>query len=119
MSANGAADRERVPAGELESANIAIRNVEWQLNPACDLHWRRWNDSNLVFNAGSGQTHILNELAASVLKRLESNSAKLEELVQLASVGEYLDWDTEDLEHSIAELVLDLVELGLVESCEK
>lgn len=67
-----------------EAASIAsdpAPKLLWRRHPLSDLHWRRWDDDWVVFDAGSGQTHRMDTLSAVVLLVLEDiESAGLAEL---------------------------------------
>ena len=82
--------------------------------PASALCWKQWHDGTLVFNALSGNTHLLNPTAAMVLRALEQRPANAVELAeQLASqIGVEAD---EELATQVETLLSNLDELGLIE----
>ena len=45
--------------------------MAWQINALVTLHWRDWNGEWVVFDVGSGQTHQMDTLTATVLMLLE------------------------------------------------
>ena len=78
------------------------------------LKWRRWNESFVVFNPASGDTHYLNAIAGSVLKLLETEPASVEQIVtHLEAIsGEPLDGE---LREQINGLVERFDAVGLIE----
>ena len=91
----------------------------WQLNPCVRLHWLSWDEDHIVFNAASGQTHILNELGAAVLHLLGENSLNRTEIGQrIVAQYEGLVLDTE-LSAAIEALLANLDTLGLIEPFPK
>ncbi|HKZ08189.1 MAG TPA: HPr-rel-A system PqqD family peptide chaperone [Methylomirabilota bacterium] len=57
----------------------------WELSEGSRLHWKHWDDEYVVFDEGSGDTHLLDPLAAEVLKALEEQPADVPAL--LARLG--------------------------------
>ena len=80
----------------------------------CKILWQDWEDSYIVYQPSSGETHVFNETTALILKRLESGPASLEEI---------REWAAESLDIEISEIAEDglssvagrLDELGLVD----
>ena len=86
----------------------------WRLNPACALAWRRWDDEWAVFDAGAGDTHQLDAVAAVMLMCFEAAPRSLEALG--AEVAAELDLPAGDLlATKLGELVHYFVRLGLLE----
>lgn len=46
----------------------------WRLAPRVALHWRRWDTEWVVYDQGSGQTHLTDTLTAMTLMALEATS---------------------------------------------
>ena len=46
------------------------------------LLWREWGAESVVFNPDSGDTHLLDPLAAEALRRLESAPANVSVLIE-------------------------------------
>jgi PqqD family protein of HPr-rel-A system len=88
--------------------------VSWQLAEGCRLHWKAWDDEFVVFDEGSGDTHLLDPLAAEVLKVLEESPGKVSELARRVVARLDLAPDT-DLSERVSELVERFVAAGLVE----
>jgi len=59
--------------------------VTWQINALVTLHWRDWNGEWVAFDVGSGQTHQMDTLTATVLMLLETTPASQFELAMLTA----------------------------------
>ena len=57
----------------------------WRAPSGSLLRWRSWDDEFIVYDSGSGQTHLLDPIAAETLKILEGVSASAHELFQLVA----------------------------------
>lgn len=91
----------------------------WRLNPCVRLYWLSWDEDHIVFNAASGQTHVLNELGAAILRLLEENALNPMEIGQrIVTQYEELVLDTE-LSAAIEALLENLDMLGLIEPYPK
>lgn len=89
--------------------------MQWRIHALASLHWRCWDHEWVVFNVGSGQTHLLDEVTAAVLSSIEaspSNTAALSALGLQGSInGDPARWP------ETLNVVLDrLVGAGLIES---
>lgn len=70
--------------------------MTWHVNLLCSLHWRRWGEDWVVFDAASGTTHRLDTLSATTLLLLQEQpadsaaalSARLDEALQIGSGAE-------------------------------
>lgn len=47
--------------------------MRWRIRSLASLHWRCWDHQWAVFNVGSGQTHLLDEITAAVLSTIEGS----------------------------------------------
>ena len=95
------------------------RDQRWAVNPASDLHWRQWGESCIVFNAASGQTHFINEIAAALLRLLMTEQAihsrSLNHSELHDRLGETLNLELDDeFRDYVDELLNSLDELGLI-----
>ena len=52
----------------------------WCVSPRFGLYWHSWGDEFVVYNSGSGNTHLLDVVAAQALKILDRAPANLLEL---------------------------------------
>lgn len=91
---------------------IRFRSVE-------DLLYRCWDDETIVFNPGSGNTHLLNVLAADALRLLERGPMDALELHQRLESLYEADSSNLPPEGTLAALLIDFEQLGLIEPvCE-
>lgn len=87
--------------------------TRWKVGCA-SLRWRQWRREFVVFDPRSGDTHVLNAVAAEALRILESSQASASELA--AAVGRQAeDEGGVDREAMMGRLIERLDELGLVE----
>jgi PqqD family protein of HPr-rel-A system len=90
----------------------------WRLRALVSLHWRFWDHRWVVFDVGSGQTHLLDEITAAVLASLENAPCDTETLLALAvqesAVSDHVFWSealTTVLERLVAAELIELAEL--------
>lgn len=84
-----------------------------ELNPIVALHWRRWGDEWVVFDAGSGQTHQMDTLPSVTLICLEEGPADFQEL--LNRVADILSIPAdEQLEIALNGIIEQFSSLGLL-----
>jgi PqqD family protein of HPr-rel-A system len=99
------------------SQSIAIPDAlhQWRVPPAADLRWREWDDDqSLVYHPPSGDTHLLNPLAAEALKLLERQPSSCAMLVE--HVARVFALKAEgDLVRQIEQCLAQFNELGLIE----
>lgn len=86
-------------------------NRSWK---AVKVYWKQWNDGPVVFNALSGNTHLLNPTAAMVLQALEQQPANALDLAHQLASQIQVDPDQE-LTAQVETLLSNLDELGLIE----
>jgi PqqD family protein of HPr-rel-A system len=67
----------------------------WGIDERFPILWHHWGDSYAVYHTGSGQTHILDDLAAQLLKLLVSEPANLAELASRFAEAVSLEADDE------------------------
>jgi PqqD family protein of HPr-rel-A system len=83
----------------------------WQ---AAELLWREWDGEAIVYGKSSGSTHLLNPMAAEVLRIIETKAkTPLEISHQLASRAN-VSVDTEVI-NKVETLLANLDHLGLIE----
>ncbi len=88
--------------------------VRWRAISGFALHWHSWGKEHVVYNTGSGDTHLFNDFAALILKSLQENPATSDELLQLCTTSFKHD-EREELHSQINELLFELDRLGVVE----
>ena len=87
----------------------------WRLSACARLHWLVFEENHILFNAASGQTHILNELGAAIVHLLE-NAALTPAEVSRQLVAQYAELSlTPELHAAIDGLLVELDTLGLIE----
>jgi PqqD family protein of HPr-rel-A system len=90
-------------------------NPSWRIVPGFDLHWKHLEDRYLVYNSGSGHTHVLDPIAALLMQQLAERPARSAELVQRMST--LLNYEAMGEFHETLEQTLrQLADLGLIES---
>lgn len=55
----------------------------WRLVPGVSLSWHDWPPHGVVFDAGSGNTHLLEEPAAQVLRAIAARPRSDAELLDM------------------------------------
>jgi PqqD family protein of HPr-rel-A system len=64
----------------------------WRLPAGVSLLWHAFDeDEVIVFNRGSGQTHLLDAFSAAVLRRIEARPATAPDLARFFATGFELD----------------------------
>lgn len=88
----------------------------WKFNHLCGLHKCCFaiGSSYVLFNENSGQTHVINNICASVLKALKKSSMSLEEILMFLSENCF-EIEDEDAETYIKNMLIELDALGLIE----
>ncbi len=89
-------------------------SIQWRAAPQDQLLWRAWDDEFLVYHVPSGDTHLLNPLAADVLRRLQQAPAREADLVGHLAGPDQADRTTALTEH-VRELLRVFDESGLIE----
>lgn len=86
----------------------------WRRAPGRDLLWRRWDGNSAVFDATTGDTHVLDALASEILGRVGPASVTAEELS--GRLGSDLDLPTDStLVETVRQTLERFAALGLVE----
>ena len=93
-------------------------DTRWKVNPEFPLHWRSWDDEFVVYNTGSGDTHLLDTLAAEVLQSLEIESADLPELIDRVTASLRIEPDSKFSDY-LGQLLSDLHKLGLIQRIQR
>src|SRR5215831_2802435 len=86
----------------------------WSIVSNCTLHWKMWEDECVVFNSGSGQTHVLDPIAAILIR--EINEGRIGSEALMCRVAKLLDVDlTTDVRTTFQATLWYLDELSLIE----
>ena len=89
-------------------------HTRWRLSPDAGLHWRAWGEECVLFNSGSGDTHMLDSVAAYGLACFEESPHDLESLS--LALGQKFDMEPGLLLRDYVErLITQLSSLGLIE----
>jgi PqqD family protein of HPr-rel-A system len=90
----------------------------WRSIPGCELLWLGWDDGEVVYHGGSGDTHFLAAPAVRVLRQLQRSPAGLAELAALlADDGGQGGAVSDELLLDTGALLIELERLCLVERC--
>jgi PqqD family protein of HPr-rel-A system len=89
--------------------------TRWTRTVGSELRWASWDAEEVVYDAASGDTHVLDPITALLLKRLQSTSARTSELADLVAVELKVDSGDELLTRVYRSLV-GLRSLSLVDS---
>ena len=88
--------------------------TRWKVSPPRELLWRSWDDEFVVFDPLSGDTHVLNPVAAEALQVLESQAIDRDGLAN--HMAQAMGMETTDtLRRHMQQLLRKFVDLGLIE----
>lgn len=88
--------------------------ASWRVTPGSDLRWRNWDIETVVYQPFSGDTHLLNPLAAEALRHLSHVTATVREVT--AHVAEVLELQVDDELHRKMEQCFErFIQMGLIE----
>ena len=89
----------------------------WHILSDVDFLQHRWDHDLVVYNAGSGDTHILESITAEIFQFLKENTANLSRIIE--HVADTFNYEIDSgLESHISELIEQLQKTGLIESKE-
>lgn len=93
-----------------------MNNIRWRCSYRDESAWHCWDaEGYLFFNAGSAQTHQLNQFAADILTLLKTQPLELSELIErLSEPYENLEFDAETAAY-LQETMILLDDIGLIE----
>jgi PqqD family protein of HPr-rel-A system len=93
---------------------LANPDVLWSAVPGDALAWREWGGEVVVFNQETGSTHLLNELASEVLRRLVAGKRGVTIGALAAELADKPDGaDDPDWREAIAQVLSEFARLGL------
>jgi PqqD family protein of HPr-rel-A system len=72
------------------SIDVPTEDV-WARTVGSELRWASWDAEEVVYDAASGDTHVLDSVTAFLLKRLQATSATIRELADLVAVEYNID----------------------------
>jgi len=96
---------------------MAVRLKEralWSIVPNATLHLKIWDDECVVFNSGSGQTHVVDPIATLLIRRIKEGPIDSQAL--LSHVAKLLDVElTSEVRNALEARLQYLDELSLIE----
>lgn len=95
--------------------------VMWRLKRLASLHWRCWDEEWVLYNQGSGDTHVLDAFTALTLMALEEGPANSTQL--LTHLGAHLAGANDGAKAAAAQekmqtVLQQLERVGLIEGVE-
>jgi PqqD family protein of HPr-rel-A system len=90
----------------------------WTVERPGRLHWRVWDGEYVVFDSHSGDTHLLNQVAAVALQLLGETPASADELARRVAQRLGRELEPESVGR-FRELLSQLDDLGLVEPTDR
>ena len=94
-----------------------VAAAKWRLVPGFPLYRHSWDDEFVVYNTGSGDTHLLDPVAAKALQILEDGPVVLSELTGGVAASLEIEGDHRLLAY-LERLLSDFRRLGLIERDE-
>ena len=89
-------------------------DIGWRVIPKTDLRWRLLEGQYVVYNSGSGDTHVLDPIAALLIQQLTGRCYKSKELAE--QIGMLLNIEvTEELHTKLQQTLWQLDEKRLIE----
>ena len=87
----------------------------WSVVTPEALHWKMWDDDCVVFNATSGQTHVLDPVLALLIRQIDTGCNNTDELLNQTTrlLGVEL---TEEIRESLRQMLHQLEQFSLIES---
>ncbi len=89
-------------------------DIEWRVSEDFVILWEEWGEDTIIYHSGSGQTHLLNEIAVYVLQFLQHGSASFSAL--LAGLDGNIEGGLNaGIRQNVRELLDRFERLGLIE----
>ena len=92
----------------MEVSQQAESTTSWKILEDDALHWEKWGEQYALYDALSGETHLLPEFSARLLQQLSVRPRTVEELCE--STGEACD---EEFVQHVSQLLVQLQAAGL------
>lgn len=86
----------------------------WKIVSQDRLHWRVWDGEFVVYDNGSGDTHLLSPEGAEILHLLSKHPASVEQVVQHMALKLNVETD-ESLYAGTKNALTNLDQLGLIQ----
>jgi PqqD family protein of HPr-rel-A system len=98
----------------MSTTTARAARLAWRIAPETDLRGKLLGNQYVVYNCGSGDTHVLDPIAALLIEQLQERCFESEELAD--RVGALLNLEaTEGLYSKLKETLSQLDRLGLIE----
>lgn len=92
-------------------------DIRWRIRPSARLHTETFPSFLAIFNARSGDTHVLDAFPAEIFSLLTKDGrATLEDLAK--HVGQLLDENPEAWQEAVSDVLEQLAEMEIVERLE-
>lgn len=97
----------------------ASSRMRYGIPPGVELSWKSWANEaeTAVFHHQSGQTHLLDELAAWVVKLVDTQPLLKSEIAGQIREEFGADLPDEDVERYLTDLLPRLCRIGIVKEC--
>lgn len=106
--------KERITGGTNRRPAISTQE-KWRIARGCRLLWQAWDNEYVIYNAGSGSTHLLDMPSGEILKLIEQQPLDINQLAEkLEHRTERQESDPINCDH-IKELLGRFQEIGLIE----
>ena len=89
--------------------------IYWQAIPGVDLHWKLWGEEYVVYNSGSGHTHLLDPVVAFLVQQIMERSWETADLLEHAQKLLGFEMTAESRE-KLQKTLTELEDLGLIEA---
>ena len=90
-------------------------NTRWRVPQNAEFHWKRWEDSFALYHSGSGQTHVLDPLAALLIQLIGEGPRTTSELLQQMVAQLEVD-ASQEFQEELQQTLWRLDALGLIEA---
>lgn len=94
-----------------------MSDLKWKIRSTDDLVTRKWADETVVFDAGSGDTHLFDLVASEGYNCLVESNLNVQELVDVMAKRLEIDPD-EQLRQYVEKLIEQFEAVGLIETAE-
>ncbi len=95
-------------------ADPVIKPQGWRVVDPAGLRWRSWDGLTVVHHAPSGDTQLLNAIAADTLTRLVAGVVSVDALVEHVA-QRHPELSSVELARQVRILLDELAELGIIE----
>ena len=96
------------------AAQLNVQTI-WSIVSGATLHWKVWDDDCVVFNAATGQTHVLDPFLALLVRQIDAGRGRTSEIFPEVTTTLGLDL-TDEVRNQLEQMLRQLEDFGLVES---